>query len=310
MPSQTEMSQAVVGIIGRERLGGVIWSDVVPEIVRLDTDGNLEPDWWRHTDTDAVITSRLGNFGMIGMLEVPIGYVPWESIGLLQLDNRIQKANTGRAAIAIANRAPRNDANVLSGANGEPYRMAVTQSGMIVFASHLSALSDVATKITAIYEVPKNNSVYDEHEQFRSSVVAQMANHLDELVEVDKDTIPQIRDSVAYIDKFGNVIGRTTHMEMLIRTEIGKMIALQIENNGEEHEVPVRRGLDLRSAREGEITVYPNISDGYSGEGTGTYEIITRVNTDPSHSRETAIYRLQDWVEGLDIKGATVRLAA
>ncbi|QQS19724.1 hypothetical protein IPL85_05670 [Candidatus Saccharibacteria bacterium] len=314
MPSPMESYPKLDELARQPSFGQVIWSDVFPELVRQNGNGQLEKMWWRYTDTDAVISSRLGNGGNVGMLEVPIGYVPWESIGLLQLDDRAAKRKLPGSIIAIANRAPRGNKQTKDGANGECYRVATTASGLIVFASHLGALADLAMegRITSLYEIPGKNSIYDEHEQFRSAVVAQMLGHTDELQLVydrrskNNDGAPieqEAQDSIAYVDKFGNIIGRAADIANVIRLEIGKMATLQIEQNGIQYEIPVRRGVDLRSAPEGEIMVYPNMSDGGSQKkrGPGIYEIIARVNDEPSVSLKTAIFLLQKHMGGTEI---------
>lgn len=326
MPSQMETYPSLAELAAQPSLGQVIWSDVVPEVVRQDRAGQFEDMWWRHTDTDAIVSSRLGNWGCIGMLEVPIGYVPWESIGLLQLDDRMTKWGVRGGIRAITNRAPRGNEQVKDGANGEPYRVATTKSGLVVFASHLSALADLASddRITSLYEVPRDNSVYDAHEQFRSSMVGRILTHLDELVTIyqqhdGKDSSevvpPQTQDSIAYVDKFGNIIGRTQDIVALFKLRVGRMAALQITQGGKEYEIPVRRGVDLRSAKLGEITVYPNISDVRTPrtDGSGVYEIIARVDDDPSHSHKTAMFLLQEYFSsqgtlGPDPFNTTVKL--
>ena len=225
-----------------------------------------------------------------------------------------------------ANKAPRNDDTVKDGANGEPYRMAVTESGLVVFASHYEALSDLAHggRITAVYVNPGSNSVYKPHEQFRSAGVAEMVNYPQELVPLyqygsalernraiargdHNEPIPVVEDGFAYVDRFGNGIVRTSDMEPLIALDVGKMATLLVASQGTEHRVKVRRGIDLRSANVGEITVYPNLSDGYSS-GAGIFEVMVRVNGDPSHSRETAVYALMKQVPGLDVRTASARL--
>lgn len=334
MPSQTEyMATDMTGI------DLVSFSDTHAEVIRTNRSGQPEDMWWRLLDPDADISVNIGNTGRTGLLHYPIGLIGRESIGLLQLDDRLlarqsvvdimlkvvadssrpdrEKKYAGAylsaariPTVAIANRASRANKHVKDGKNGEPYYFARTASGLCVFVSHLEALADLEQedRILELREVPRDNSVYDRHEQFRSSIVTQLLaklstdtvliyeyNSQEERMAAKKakkhlTIIPtDMPDSIAYVDKFGNLIGRTKHIERIIAMRVGSIATMAVNIGGRSIKFPVVRSEDLSSAPEGQIAIYPS---GSKPDGPSTYEIIARVNDDPSHSIDTAIFKI------------------
>ncbi len=355
MPSQVEIHPQTLELARAWDGDMVSFSDTHPETVRLDTAGRLEPMWWRLRDPDDQIAVRLGNTGRIGgVLEVPVGLLGGEAIGPLMLDDRMikraldaericsnQQAPSSPAAqafvesarqpiVTIANRAPRGGEHSAGGTKGEPYHLAITENGQMVFAAQLKALSYLALagRILSLYEIPKRNTVYDERQQFRSSVVCQtLFSIVRDLVPVyqypsreERDAaiangthveiIPAAEiDRLAYVDKFGNclVIGDMAVLQKMKETGSGTLLVNDGEN---QRQLPVTLTTDLDSAPENELVVYRNPSDGIDvTEGPELYELMVKV-AEPNTSTDTAMFRLVSAIPDLNHLRASLRLVA
>jgi hypothetical protein len=355
MPSQTEIHPHTIQLVSEWRGDLVVFSDTFGEGAVGLGQGSLPPEWWKTRDPDAVIATRFGNTGSIGgSLEFPTGLTGGEDFGLWMLDDRnllreqhakrieghpfAQKLPSAQAfverlrqpIVAIANNAPRGGKNPAGGRNGEPYHLAVTESGMLVFASRLKALAylAMANRIQSLYEVRKLNNVYGPEQQFRSSVVAQTLFSMDtdlvpvyqygsvaekeEAIENGEHTekIPKAEHKkIANVDKFGNgiVLDDLSILNAMRLTGFGTII---VTDQGQRHVERVRLVTDLDAAQEGELVVYQNPSDGVvQTQGLGLYELVVKV-PDPNTSTDTTMHRLVRAIPGFNHLRAQLELAA
>jgi len=239
---------------------------------------------------------------------------------------------SNEAVIAVANYAPRDNENTADGHNGSDFYLATTASGLEIYTTPLSFLSglEARNRITALYRIPtKGHPEFNgDHEQFRSARVVRTRRHPDHLVPVfeydspdelvkakTEDTHPGVipvdkrAGHIAFVDKFGNIKVELGDVRPLQQLKIGQEAALRVVNNNVEHTLPVHVAADLRSAPLGKLAVYANGSD-FTDENstTGLIELITRVNDNPSTSRDTAIFQVFKGIPDLDIETAEVSL--
>lgn len=330
----------------------VHFSDVFPRQGATDTAA-----WWRSNDFDAPLTVQLeSGEAAPNIYQVPIGERPWVvPYGLVLLDdllhargNRVarnQAANNRHpdaiseinrhnnlATIALANYAPRDEAHTQGGKNGSDFLLAITTSGLEVYATPASFLSslEARNRITALYRIPtKGHPEFDgEHEQFRSARVVrtrQHPDHLEPLFEYDSvedlarakqaaahpnhiplDTRP---GRFAFIDTFGNVKIELQDTNVLRQAAVGELLRLVVHGQGETHELDVVAACDLASAPSDRLAIYTNCSDQFdTSSSVGLAELMVRVNDNPSTSQNTAAFKLLRAIPGLDIGNASVEL--
>lgn len=322
------------------------FSDVFPEITAKD-----ELAWWRRTDFDSRLTVAAESGGLPALEQVPIGMRPWLGrYGLLLVDDllrsrqqRLQQSSSHPdfikelrssegAAIAVANYAPRDDANTEQGSNGSDFYLATTTSGLEVYTTPLSFLSglEARNRITSLYRIPtKGHPEFNgDQEQFRSARIVRTRRHPDHLVPIfeyesveelleakAQDTHPGVipvdkrTGNIAFIDKFGNIKVELSDVRQLQALKLGQEALLRVVNNSVEDEVPVHVSTDLRSAPLGKLAVYANDSDYLDRDSsTGLIELITRVNDNPSTSIDTAAFQVFRQIPDLDITTAEVSL--
>lgn len=353
MGIQGEILDQTILALGRPGGGQIHFSDVFPEVDGSDT-------WWRRTDFDAGLTVAVESAGFPHLERVPIGLRPWlTEYGLVLLDDLVRGRGErlaalpetgleqlhpdlmrekleaeGRAVLAVANYAPRDDANTEGGANGSDFYLAITDSGLEIYATPLSFLRglEARNRITALYRIPTigHPEFNGEHEQFRSARVVRSRRHPDHLVPefeyADQSALvaakhagehPQVigvdarPGHFAFVDKFGNIKLELSDASALGGLVLGGIAILEVSDGGSEHEVPLHVADDLRSAPLGKLVVYANCSDHTDGSSqTGFVELIARVNGNPSTSRETAIFQLLQHIPDLDLASASVKLVA
>ncbi|MEK7594512.1 MAG: hypothetical protein AAB436_02665 [Patescibacteria group bacterium] len=340
------VSAQTIRALSNDVIAQVHFSDVIAEAVDVD-----DALWWRRTDFDAGLTIHSHSNGLSGVEQIPIGYRPWlANYGLVLVDDLLIAQNErelakpgpelfrerdehGQSVVALANYAPRDQANTADNQNGSDFFLATTEAGLEIYATPLSFLSglEARNRITSLYRIPTaGHPEFDgEHEQFRSARVVRTREHPDHLVPVFQyqdveelitakregdhpDAIPTDPRAghIAYVDKFGNVRGELDDISRLDQLETGQSATLRVTNKGHEQEIEVHVAEDLHSAPLGKLAVYVNCSD-YNGAGAGYVEIMTRVNDNPSTSHDTAIFQLQGQLEGeLDIDTAEIDLIA
>ena len=343
---QEAISARTSQILSSEVAAQIHFNDVFPEVVDLQEDM-----WWRKTDFDSSLTVDAESGGLTGIEKVPIGYRPWlANYGLVLVDDLLIAQNDRtlptsqpdifresddhkQSLLALANYAPRDEENTADNHNGSDFFLAVTESGLEIYTTPLKFLSglDSRNRITALYRIPtEGHPEFDgDHEQFRSARVVRTRQHPDHLVPVFQyddrealiaakqdgdhpDVIPTDKRSghIAYVDKFGNVRGELNDISRLDDLKIGEPAILKVTNDGEVDEIEVQVAKDLHSAPLGQLAVYGNCSD-HNGVGAGYFELMTRVDGNPSTSEDTAIFQLQRQIEGkLDIATAEIDLLA
>ncbi|MGV9001510.1 MAG: hypothetical protein ACOH18_00950 [Candidatus Saccharimonadaceae bacterium] len=236
------------------------------------------------------------------------------------------------AVIAVTNYAPRDDENTAGGSNGSDFYLATTSSGLEIYTTPLSFLSglEARNRITSLYRIPtKGHPEFNgDHEQFRSARIVRTRRHPDHLVPIfeyestedlvkakAEDTHPGVipvdkrSGHIAFIDKFGNTKVELGDVRQLQELTVGREVVLRVVNNGREYEIPVHVAGDLRSAPLNKLAIYANVSDHIDGSSdTGLIELITRVNSNPSTSTDTAAFQLLRAIPDLDIPTAEVSL--
>ncbi|MFZ2513874.1 MAG: hypothetical protein WAW63_05460 [Candidatus Saccharimonadales bacterium] len=352
MPSHAETIPTVQSLLARPEQGQVHFSDVFPEVA-----GSGTATWWKSTDFDAALTVASESQGISGVHTIPIGLRAWLApYGLVLVDDLVaaqsklaqkvheevilhpdalkrKQAAISMATLAVANFAPRDDEHTANNQNGEEFYLAITTSGLEVYAMRrfLGGLAE-RNRILGLYRIPtKGHPAFDgEHEQFRSARIVRTRwypNHLEPVFQYPDqtalgvarlkgevhDTIPRDprEGHIAFIDKFGNIKLEEKNIKRLDGLTAGESIRLIINNLGKSYEIPVSVARDLHSAPHGQLVVYQNCSDANSpGSSAGWVELVARVNENPSVSEETAIYQLLRKIPDLDPATAEVKLAA
>lgn len=342
------INQRTQELLDRPSTSQVHFSDVFPEIAAED-----EFAWWRRTDFDSQLTVAAESAGFPALEQIPVGVRPWLGrYGLLLLDDLLQSRQqrlTGaslhpdflrearqskEAVVAVANYAPRDNANTSEGSNGSDFFLATTESGLEIYTTPLSFLSglEARNRITSLYRIPtKGHPEFNgDHEQFRSARIVRTRRHSDHLVPVfeyeSTDELLEAKASdvhpgiipvdkrvghIAFVDKFGNTKVELGDIRPLQTLKLGQEVVLRVVNNNVEHEIPVHVAEDLRSAPLGKLAIYANVSDFHDeASSTGLIELITRVNDNPSTSTDTAIYQVLREIPDLDIETAEVSLIA
>ncbi len=339
----SDLEPGTAALLNRPIEGQIHFSDVFPEAVGPDQD-----HWWRQTDFDSGLTVAFESSGAPDMAQIPIGERPWVTdYGLVLVDDlvadragrtgdfpdalhpdqRRELERSGGAVIALANFAPRDDANTQtradgSRANGSDFYLATTTSGLEVVTTPLSFLGglEARDRIVSLHCIPTDgHPEFREGEQFRSAGVVRSRRHSDhldtvfdyasreDLIEAKKDgshpdviPIDSRTGRIAYVDKFGNTRAELADARSAGELEEGQIAGLVVRTEGKEVEVGVVKARDLRSAPLGQLAVYRNVSDGDGGlSGRDYLEVIARVNGNPSTAGNSAIYQLLDKVPEL-----------
>jgi len=360
MANQGEILEQTSDLLWRPTLGQIRFSDVYSEKA-----GENEELWWRKTDFDADITDYAKAAGFSNIWQVPIGLRPeYTGYGLVFADDLAQSYNervlglisreqaaraSGRelhrdalkrlqessgAILALANNAPRNEANVADDKNGADFHLAITASGLEIYATPLDYLGDLEdrNRITALYQIPtKGHPEFNgDYEQFRSGPVVLTREHPYHIIPVFE--YPNVQDLIdakrngshpqviptdkregrfAYWDKYGNGRMSLKNISLLHKLEEGDSATLQITNRGKPYELEVVKAKNLHSAPLGKLAIYLNCSDHLDeGSTAGLVEFIARVDDEPSTSVQTAIFKVLDLIPDLDTATAELKLAA
>jgi hypothetical protein len=337
----------------RPTAGQVRFSDVYSEVV-----GEHEESWWRKTDFDGELTDEVESAGFPKVKQIPIGLRPWfASYGLVLTDDLVRAHNErvlgyGRAdtqvhqdilreikesrgaILALANYAPRDDANTENDSNGSDFYLAITDSGLEIYTTPLSFLSDLdaRNRITALYQIPtKGHPEFNgDYEQFRSARVVRTRRHPEHLVpifeyETQADLVKAKEDGsheqiipvdprtgqFAFVDHFGNIKLGLSDIRVLRKLQVGRFASLVVKNQGQEYEIGVQAAENLHTAPLGKFAVYTNCSDFQdTSSNTGFGEFAVRVNGNPTTSTNTAIFQLLKQIPDLDPATAEVALVA
>jgi hypothetical protein len=265
------ISEQTASLLRRPTTGHVRFSDVYPEVVAED-----EQLWWRKTDFDSALTDRVESDGFAGVQQIPIGYRPWlAKYGLVLVDDLVRDRNdrvkqmegedgddihpdarrdiqeSKGAVLALANYAPRDDENTADNHNGSDFYLAITDSGLEIYATPLTFLSDLDAqdRITALYRIPTEGhpEFNGDHEQFRSARVTRTRRHPDHLVPVfEYPSVEALRAAkkagdhpveipqnnghgrIAYVDKFGNVKLHVADQSLATAANIGRSLPFML----------------------------------------------------------------------------------
>ncbi len=337
MKDQVEPNIFTRELLQRPAGGQVHFSDVFPELA-----DEYDECWWRKTDFDASLTQQVESesSGFPEQFQVPIGLRPWlANYGLVLADDllwartqrivnndalgatkhpdqAIEEEYNRFAVIALANKAPRDEAHTIGGANGSDFYLAITHTGLEIYTTPLSFLDHLEERhrIRALYRIPtESHPELEEGEQFRSARIVRSRRHPDHLepifeyvsredlvaakqIGIHPDIIPQygLSGRIAHVDKFGNIIINTTDTSTVREANPGDELRLGIKYDEAEFEIDVLVVQDLRSAPLDRLAVYQNCSSQQDNDSTsGFIELISRVDDDPNRSNNTAIYQIQ-----------------
>lgn len=335
--------------INKPVIGQIRFSDVYPEV-----EGLQEQNWWQKTDFDARLTDKVESGGFAIFEQIPIGFGSWMvGYGLVLADDLLTSRNQrvsnsiiehpdfakekdqmqNGAVLAMANYAPRDNKNTQKHQNGSDFYLAITESGLEIYATPLSFLGtlEARSRILALYRIPtKGHPEFSgDHEQFRSARIVRSRRHPEHLEPIyeynsRKELIDAKRAGthqtpipveertghIGFVDKFGNIKLELQDIGLVQRLEVGKTATLTIKQDDQSYEFEVKKAEDLRSAEVDMLSVYVNVSDEIDNEATvGLVELIVRVDTNPSTSHKTAIYQIMDKIPHLDPQTATVELS-
>lgn len=351
MAFQGEISAQTRALLWRPTQGQVIFSDTIAEAA-----GDV-PNWWQLTDFDSSLTHAFENPTIPTQTEIPIGLRPWfADYGLVLVDDLLRSRNdrvsglhlhgnlhpdikeeilqSGRAVIAVANRAPRDEASTEHGANGKDFHVAVTDSGLEIYTTPLDFLDGLERRhrITGLYRAPnKNHPAFDgEHEQFRSARIRNTrknADHLEPVFEYpdraaviaakQNGTHPNVipmdnrEGRISFVCRFGIVKVELIDTSKFSALKEGDSAEIVINNMGESYRFDVTKSSDLARSPLKELAIYSNCSDQHDpGSQTGFIDLAARVNDDPSRSRDTAYFQLMNQIPDLDPATAEVQLLA
>ncbi len=354
MSSKYEILPATVQLLERPVSGQVRFSDVYAETVAAGQDL-----WWRQTDYDANLTDEVESSGFPKCQQIPIGLRPWfANYGVILVDDlvraqtdrahasqaldadtlhpdRLKELHESRGAVlALANYAPRDDANTAKGANGSDFYLAITDAGLEIYVTPLNSLSGLEARhrIVSLYRIPTQGhpEFNGDYEQFRSARVVRTRRHPSHLVPVfeyqDRKSVIEAKHDgthpqdipvdprpghIGHIDKFGNVRAELAAINQFQGLQVGKFATLVVTNRGKTYELAVTVAENLHTAPLGKLAVYANCSDYADVESErGFIELVARVNGNPSTSSETAIFQVQSQIPDLDPATASLLLAA
>ncbi len=314
------ISQKYKNLLNRP-IGAIVhFSDVFPE---------------REVDIDAELTAITRNLGNLSDKTFPIGKnLKIAEYGVDLLSDLIVeqkriikqiKEKTGiivendfafKAVLCIANCAPRNKETTKNNKNGNDFHLAITDSGLEIFAVPLSNLKYLETrdKILALYRIPSEKLVLTDvnHEQFRSSIIA-TSRYFPETFETifeyenvedlkkakENKTHPQIIPAqeklveFAFADKFGNVrISIRDNYEFMSgfgNAKFGDYLQIQI-GNSEFKKIVYKRS--LKELEENEFGIYENVADPDSHNAC--YWEIVKKSKDCNNEKESAVHILKD----------------
>jgi hypothetical protein len=358
-----------IKLLSRPIDGQVHFSDVVSDDARPASRFPLVHFWrggeWRQGDFDSELTIDARSHGFHGRpVKIPNGVRTWrtqhglvltddlarERIGYIESseaeeslwhpDTQREIAASQGAVIALANKALRDKANTLNGANGSDFYLAITDAATEIYVTPLSFLSslEARNRITSLFRIPtKGHPEFDgDHEQFRSARVIRSRRHPDHLVPIyqykdreellyykAKGTHPNViptdvgKNHIAYIDKFGNVKIDVDSTDGLDQISDGGSASLLLTNRGKQYAVDVIKSADLISSPIGKLAIYGNGSDFSDPNSERHYlELAVRVDDDPTTSRNTAAFQIQRLIRrhqplrGWDIANTKVELRA
>lgn len=263
-------------------------------------------------DFDAELTAQVRNVGKFHDAQFSIGY--WPELGdygavLLEELRRYQQHEAHRklgteqglpehpdtlvlhqslqhAVVAVVNCAPRTHVHQERNVNGEEFHVAVTSSGLEVYAQ-LPYFRGLHARgwIDKFYRIPNDSGAWPEGEQFRSSCVTQVRSNTDVLVQADVSGIPllDLPFRVAYVDKFGNVRLECAEMaEVHDLLQPGNTVKLAVD--GGKSSVLAHVVNRLTDIPEGEVGLYRNPADDLVSSGPGYLEFVRRVSNPNGHA--------------------------
>ncbi len=263
-------------------------------------------------DFDAELTAQVRNAGKFHDAQFSIGY--WPELGdygavLLEELRRYQKqellrkrsggsagpehpdvlvlhTSVERAVVAVVNCAPRTNVHQELNLNGEEFHVAITSSGLEVYAQ-LPYFRGLQARgwIEEFYRIPNDAGAWPEGEQFRSSCVTQVRSNTGVLVQEDTAVIPSLDlpIRVAYVDKFGNVRLECADMGKLQELLMpGRAVNLEVE--GGRHSITAHVVKRLTDIPEGEVGLYRNPADDPVASGPGYLEFVRRVSNPNGHA--------------------------
>ena len=209
-----------------------------------------------------------------------------------------------RAIVVVVNSAPRTADHHARSENGDEFYVAVTRSGVEVYAqAHFLAGLAARSWITALFRIPNGSGAWADGEQFRSSCVTQVRSRTELLVKEDLSVIPlfEAGGRVAYADTFGNVRVEVPHLRELAQRLATGGSATVTADGGRPLEVRVVSR--LTGIPEGELGLYLNPADVVESEGPGYLELARRVSSpvnNPTNAYRTLVESLGEDPAGFD----------
>lgn len=216
-------------------------------------------------------------------------------------DSQVRLQTLGESLVAVINSAPRTAEHQKTGQNGNDFYLALTESGVEIYAqAHMLSSLDARGLVKSLFRIP-NGLVWDENEQFRSSVVSdarRMPHVLEPVARGDQWPIPKLPDGVrvAYTDKFANVRLETSdvgkHREVLATSETVDLVL----SDGQVCLRGIRVVRNLFGIEEGEFGVYFNVADPKATDGPAYLELARRVSECNGNSEPRAYHVLRERV--------------
>lgn len=213
-----------------------------------------------------------------------------------------EDAQKKQAVVAVLNSLPREGYALDEAPNGRDFHLAITESGVEVFACPLVTLSALESRnaIVALYRIPNTNIPFSDgnREQFRSSIIATSRYRVDVMETVFEyesvtdlilakekgihpNVIPKQKNSVefAYADRFGNVrlsVADTRALREQLGDTFGKKVQVIV---GDSDPFEAVYSHSLADIPMGALGLYENVADlSLSHRCPGYWELVKRTD--------------------------------
>lgn len=262
-----------------------------------------------------------GNADLAGYGGVLLNDLVFERRRILSETEQL-KTRQEKAVVIILNALPREGYDVNEFPNGRDFYLAITESGVEIFACPLATLSALESRnaIVALYRIPNAMIPFTNgnREQFRSSIIA-ASRYRTEVMEpvfeydsvsdlvaakekgLHPNAIPEQKNAIefAYADRFGNVrlsVDDTRELREQLNGSFGKKVLVTVGNADPFEAVYTDSLADIPM---GALGLYENVADlSLAHRRPGYWELVKRTDHCLTE-KETAFAVLQQKCENV-----------
>lgn len=173
--------------------------------------------------------------------------------------------------------------------NGQPFFRAEFGGGLCIAGTPLDVIAGVRDHIQKLEILPnKNNGLYGDHEQHRSSFTPRLLadNHGLALENIDLSQVPELPDgrTLGYVDRFGNLVLSENSVGASILQRINGLPGQRVQIKIGEVSQSVIIGKSLGDAKPGSLVIYSN---------DGSIEILSKWDESwtPQQQLENSAYK-------------------